>query len=226
MKKHTVISAITAAALTGSAIWAVPALAGNETETTSAAEPTGDKAPGNDEDRRAGFVERVRENLQELVDKDTITTDQADAVAETLATKAAERDPGKGKGRGHHGPGMGFHDDIAEALGLTQEQVQEGFEAGKSLAEIAEEHGISRDDATAKLITAGAAKIDAAVEEGKLTTEKAAEMKEKLPERVEKMLDMTPGTKGDRPRRGGQPGEGRPSGDNADNNDGGDTQES
>lgn len=73
--------------------------------------------------------------------------------------------------RGGHGPmggpGRGAHVDmeaLATFLGITTDQIATEWEAGSSLAEIAEAHGKTRDELKAFIIEAFTADLDARID--------------------------------------------------------------
>jgi sulfite reductase beta subunit-like hemoprotein len=76
---------------------------------------------------------------------------------------------------------------------MTPEQLRAEFQAGKSLAQIAEAKGISRDTLKTKLLEARKAQLDAAVAAGRITAEQAQQIAARQAANIDKMLDMTPG---------------------------------
>jgi hypothetical protein len=93
-----------------------------------------------------------------------------------------------GPGR-HHGPGFGFghgpgpmHDlsNAAEYLGLTQAQLRTQLNQGKTLAQIARDRDKAVDGLIDTLVASNKERIDAAVEDGRLTRAQADEKLEML----------------------------------------------
>jgi hypothetical protein len=126
------------------------------------------------------------------------------AVAAT-SVGGSERCCTSGEGEGKHGPrGNGNHEEmqgvIADTLGISSEELQSELESGKTVAQLAEEKGISVDavvDAmTAKIFES----IDQAVADGNLDAEKAEEIKSGTPDRVRERIENGP------PERGHGPG--------------------
>ncbi|MCC7368904.1 MAG: hypothetical protein IT306_10805 [Chloroflexi bacterium] len=104
--------------------------------------------------------------------------------------------PGPRQGQGQQGgPGMrqGGPQDIANILGMTPQELRTEMMAGKSLAQVAEAKGISRDTLKAKLLEAHQARIDEAVAAGRLTADQAKQMTERMTANIDAMLDRTPG---------------------------------
>lgn len=94
--------------------------------------------------------------IDEAVSSGKLTQDQADQRKSKLADrlKQAIENADRHQFRGDGGPmGMGPRGNFEAltALGITKEDVAAGMKAGKSLAEIAQEKGISRDQLINKL---------------------------------------------------------------------------
>lgn len=111
----------------------------------------------------------------------------------------ADRDP-----RGEHHRGRGWHDGgddgmgqmaelsaIAEAVGTDTAGLMAGIRGGQSLADIARSNGADPQAVTDLLISQANARIDAAVEAGKLTAEEAAEMKAEFAESASDLVNFT-----------------------------------
>lgn len=149
-----------------------------------------------------GRVSALREALQGLVSDGTLEQTQADKVAEHLAEAMPLRGGmgmggpgmrGHGPGRGGHGVGMPAAEAIAEAAGVTVEELHEARHDGQSLAEIAAAQGISRETLIDRLVALAEERLDKAVTAGRLTAERAEERKADLEERIGTMVDRTGG---------------------------------
>lgn len=86
---------------------------------------------------------------------------------------------------GRRGPGWAGLDDtakeiIAEALGLTPDELQAQLDEGKRLAEIAEEQGVEASEIQAAMKAVRVARIEQAVADGKLTQEQADQILERM----------------------------------------------
>ncbi len=132
--------------------------------------------------------------LADLVDQGIITQDQADRIATALRERA-----GDFRGFGHRG---GFHhlETAAEVIGIEVEELAEALRGGQPLAEVAEANGVSVDALTNALVDEVNARLDQAVEDGKLTAEQAEQIREDAPDRIESLVN------GEGPRPGGHPG--------------------
>ncbi len=140
-------------------------------------------------DALAERADRIERALAGLVSDGTITQEQADKVARTLA----ERLPGRGPGGHRSGPHAGrlFPDAVASALGITTDELRTALRSGKTLAQIAEDEDIARDELVDKLVAAAEAQIAAAVEAGRLTQAQADQLSENLHARINERVDRS-----------------------------------
>jgi hypothetical protein len=87
--------------------------------------------------------------------------------------------------------GIGVHDDgeLAGFLGISEEELREELNSGKTLAEVGEAHGKSRGDLTEFLNGQFEERLQDAIDSGKLDEEDAAEARERFAEHVDETLD-------------------------------------
>jgi outer membrane murein-binding lipoprotein Lpp len=115
--------------------------------------------------------------------------------------------------RHHDGPGL-FHAKLEAAaryLGMTQAELREALDGGKTLAQVARDQGKSVDGLVDVLVAGAEQKLDRAVDEGHLTEAQKREMLSGLRERVTDLVngrfpprfDRWPGKRmfGDEPKR-------------------------
>lgn len=154
----------------GAASSAAPAVVvvDDTTGTTDSTDTT-----GTDTTTRPDRSARLTEVLQPLVDDGTITADQLTAVVAAL-------DAAGPMGRGGDGPGgrgMGMGGEgltaVAEALGLTEAELQTALQGGQTLAEIAAAEGVEVQTVIDTLVTAAGAHLAEHVTAGDLTQEEA-----------------------------------------------------
>ena len=81
-----------------------------------------------------------------------------------------------GFGFDHHGPMHAGLDAAAKAIGITEAQLQTELQSGKTLAQVAKEHGKTADDVVSALLADAKTKLDAAVTAGRLTQSQADAM--------------------------------------------------
>jgi hypothetical protein len=202
-KRLTTIG-VTAGVLAGlgiGAVLGVPGLSGaaspvqedTTTTTTDDVTTTDDTTDdtADDTDRAADHQARVREHLQGLVDEGTLTSEQADRVAEYMIENRPERGdrgPGFGGRHGRGGPGGIWADgEVAEYLGLTPEELRDALEGGATLESLLPEGG-TVDALVAIIVDDLEEHLADGVEDGRLTQaeadEKLAEATERITERI------------------------------------------
>ena len=146
----------------------------DSTDDTTADVPS---VPLSDDERQAKALERIRTELQNLVDDGTITAAQADAVAADLATAVPDHGPGgRGWPGGHGGRrgGPGFDGEVvAGLLGIDVETLRSEVRDGKTIAEIAAEQGVDPQTVIDSLVAEAKSHLDLSVENGRLTQEEA-----------------------------------------------------
>jgi hypothetical protein len=127
--------------------------------------------------------------LKPLVDAGTITQAQADAVKDALS-KARPAFPGGRKPDGPFGGPIGKDPaKIAAAVGITEADLRAGLAAGKTLAELATEHGKDPAAVAQVIIDDINARIDAAVTAGRLSQAQADQLKADAKARAEDIVN-------------------------------------
>lgn len=146
-------------------------------------------ANAQDETPGTGRLSVLKDALQSLVTDGTLTSAQADKVATTLDGTL----PSRGGMRGHRGGGQGVGmmgpAAMAETLGISVDELRQGRQDGKTLAEIAADNGIAKDALIDKLVAAAEKRLDEAVADDRLTQAQADERKADLEERITDMVD-------------------------------------
>jgi hypothetical protein len=79
--------------------------------------------------------------------------------------------------------------DAAGVIGIEPQELVTALRGGQSIAQVATAHGVDPQAVIDKLVADASARIDQGVANGKLSAEKAAEIKGKLPERVTKAVN-------------------------------------
>lgn len=126
---------------------------------------------------------RLRETLQSLVDDGTITAEQADAVTSHLI----ENRPDRGERRENREARQERRqapEAVQELLGLSAEELREQLRAGSTLGEIATEQGLDPQDVVDAIVAEMTERVDAAVADGKLDADDAAEKLAAAEERI------------------------------------------
>lgn len=140
-----------------------PFAAGASTQTDAATQDVQDQ--GDDGRVEEGRPEgRMREILQSLVDDGTLTQEQVDSIVEVLQSARQDRHAGPMGDRDGgrvRGPIKKVLETAAFLLGLDVSELRDELKSGKTLAEIAEANGKSRQELIDALVAVG---IDAATE--------------------------------------------------------------
>jgi polyhydroxyalkanoate synthesis regulator phasin len=144
--------------------------------------------------------EFLQETLQPLIDDGTLTQEQADKVIAALQ----EARPFAGRG---HGPGFGGHghhmifglDTAATALGVSTEDLRTALADGKSIADVAAEHGVDVQTVIDALVAQASTHLDEAVADGRLTEEEAATRKTEVTEKITELVNQAGGLRPGRP---------------------------
>ncbi len=140
-------------------------------------------------------------------DPTTETTDDTtdDVVPQGLqaATDDETGDLPEGEGRGPRGRHGAKHSEaIAEAIGITPEQLQEARQAGQSVADVAAAQGVDIAVVEAAILSDIEEHLAEEVAEGELTQEEADEKLAGAAERVTESVNRVPGEGGERGPRG------------------------
>ncbi len=91
------------------------------------------------------------------------------------------------------GQGFGLENntELLSLLNVDADTLKQELKAGKSLADIAKEKGVAEDDVIALLTKQEETRLADAVKNGKLTQEKADEIKAKLADRIKQIVERT-----------------------------------
>ncbi len=116
----------------------------------------------------------------------------APALSAGAATPSAETSKAKPEGQRHHRRHRVLKAAIvssAKTIGITPKELVGELKAGKSVAEVATAHGVAPQTVINNLVKGGTARIDAAEKAGKITAERAAKAKERLPKAAERFVN-------------------------------------
>jgi uncharacterized protein YidB (DUF937 family) len=155
----------------------------------------------------------LKNRVDEAVEAGRLTKEQGAALK--LRIDSEEYPLLFGHGRGPDGPGFGHHrhfEILATAsayLGMSEADLRAALD-GQALADIAKKKGKSVSGLVKALVTAEETKIDEAVADGRITKAQASELKSKLTERMQALVNGDLGEHGDRPGPGFWPGSGFP----------------
>ncbi len=131
------------------------------------------------------------EMLQQAVADGRLTQEQADSILERMAQHEGDclSVPGRPFAKWHaRGMGVGWAgrgaalDSAAEVLGMTPEELRAELQAGKSLAEVADEQGVDPQAICDAAHAQREETVQQAVADGRLTQEEADQMLERMGE--------------------------------------------
>jgi uncharacterized protein (DUF433 family) len=95
----------------------------------------------------------------------------------------------------HQQNGFAFRKDAvqaaAKAIGVSTDDLKQAVKNGKSIAQVAKDHGKSADDVVNAIVNAAKSDVDQAVKDGKLDAQRADQIKSKLPDRVKQFVNRT-----------------------------------
>jgi hypothetical protein len=78
---------------------------------------------------------------------------------------------------------------VAKTIGIDRATLRQELRSGSTIAQIATAHGSTPQAVIDAVVAAANKKIDAAVTAGKLSTERAAKIKERLPVRITRLVN-------------------------------------
>lgn len=145
---------------------------------------------------KAALAGAYGDRLDAAVAAGTLTQEQADAM------KARAKQDGGLPFFGHHREGFGGHRGgprlaaVASYLGITAAQLRTELESGKTLAEIAKAHDKTVGGLEQALSAELKAKLDAAVEAGRLTQAQATEIEARMASHLDDLVNGRGGPHG------------------------------
>jgi polyhydroxyalkanoate synthesis regulator phasin len=136
-----------------------------------------------DSDTLTERAQALTDALADLVTGGTLTQEQADTVATTLAESDALR------GDGHHGGRLLDLEVAATTLGLTEDDLRTALHAdGATLTTVAEAQGVEVSTLGDALTAAATDRIAQQVADGDITQDQADERLAELPDRIAALL--------------------------------------
>lgn len=150
-----------------------------------------------------GIAQVASAQTDEPAVTDSTESTESEAV-ESGATESEasenERDgdcDGKGHRRGGHNK-----EAVAEALGMSTDELRAEFEAGNSLADVAAAQGVDVQDLIDMMVADATEHINEKVAEGDITQEEADEKLAELTDRITERVNSVPDADGERGPRG------------------------
>jgi uncharacterized protein YidB (DUF937 family) len=110
-----------------------------------------------------------------------------------------------GPGGHHHGARRIALDTAAKAIGISAADLRTALEGGSTVAEVATAHGVEVQTVVNALVAEATTRIDAAVADGRLDADRAAQIKAELPDRITARVNGEDPGPGDGPFGEGPP---------------------
>jgi AraC-like DNA-binding protein len=140
----------------------------------------------------SAFKQAGRETVQQAVQDGKLTQDQANRILQRI-------DQGRfffGPFFGMRGPAVHFDlrrhlDALAGFLGMNTTDLMNELRSGKSLAQVAQEHGKSRDALKNFLTQQFNQAVDQLVQQGRLTQDQANNAKTRFQQNLDRLIDAT-----------------------------------
>jgi hypothetical protein len=116
-------------------------------------------------------------NINDAVKRGVLTVDQAEKMKEHMKANSKNFLNRVPRLHGDHHAGFkGIREDLLKFLKLDQQQFADKLKSGKSLLQIAQEQGITKEQLTNFYLDAEKQMLTKAINEGKITQEKANEL--------------------------------------------------
>ena len=155
----------------------------------------------------------LKNQVDDAVDAGTLTKEQGAKIKDRIDSDEYPLLFGHYRGPDGHGFGHHGHFEILATasayLGMSEADLREAID-DQTLADIAKEKGKSVSGLVKALVTAEEKKIDEAVADGRITKAQASELKSKLTERMQALVNGEHAEHGGRPGPGFWPGSGFP----------------
>ena len=142
-------------------------------------------------DANARIDDEVADGDLDAEDAAELKEDVTDRVEDRIDDDFGGGRPGRGFGGGRRGFGGRLFDlDVAaEALGISDDELEDALEDDQSIADVAAARNVNVQTVVDALVADADAEIDEAVADGDLDAEDAAELKEDVTDRVEDLVD-------------------------------------
>ena len=140
---------------------------------------------------KAFMLGQMTQRLDESVKAGKMTSDKAEKIKANMEKHIDDIVNGKGPaGHGKMKAHAPFADDkLLSFLGIDKETLMSEFKAGKTLAAIAGERGISQEQLKTFILGQMTQRLDEGVKTGKIDADKAEKMKAGMADRVNDMIN-------------------------------------
>jgi hypothetical protein len=138
----------------------------------------------------AALKKALEDRVDAAVAAGRITKEQGDALKQRIESDEYPIIGGPGRGFGHFGF-FGRLDAAADYIGISEETLRSELSSGKTLAQIAQDHGKTADGLVNALLVDVRQKLDSAVAAGRLTRAQADDVLNGLEDRITKLVNAT-----------------------------------
>lgn len=183
------------AALAAVAVLGIAVASATAADKPSLADDVAARLGTTPEKLRAAFTDALAARIDAAVKAGKLTDEQGAKLKERLANAKGLGLRLRGRLAGKH-PRLAHRihvrahrlGPVAEYLGLTPQELRTELRTGKSLAQIAGAHGKTADGLVEAILDRAKARLDKAVDKGRLTRERADQILARLTDGVEKAV--------------------------------------
>jgi transposase-like protein len=136
-------------------------------------------------------VAALTQQIDQKAAAGTIDANRA-AQAKQKLPNAASRFVNETKPRRDHRVLQDAVQAAAKEIGVSTNDLKDARKNGKSIAQVAQDHGKSVDDVVNAVVKAATADVDQAVKDGKLDSHRADQIKKNLPDRAKTLVEHQP----------------------------------
>lgn len=135
------------------------------------------------------LISQITARIDEGVKNGRITADKAQEAKANLDERVSGMINGKMPMHRGHGPGLLKNQELLALLKTDAETLKGQLKDGKTLAEVADEQGVSEQELKALLTSQISKRIDEDAKNGRISAEQAQEAKADLDERIDGMIN-------------------------------------
>jgi hypothetical protein len=192
-RKQTVfIGAATLLAAAGGGVAVAASGTGSPSQESKAVIDDAAKQLGIPSSKLSGALKQALANqVDAAVAAGRLTKEQGAELKQRLESGDFPLIGGLHRGGGHHFGFFGGLDAAAGYIGVTETELRTQLESGKSLAQVAKDHGKTADGLVAALVADAKQKLDTAVSAKRLTQAQADEMLSGLKQRITNLVNST-----------------------------------
>lgn len=190
-RKHVIFGAVIALAAAGGGAAFAASQSGSPGEESNAIIDDAAAELGVSPTRLSDALKKaLSDRVDEAVAAGRLSADEGDALKERIHSDDFPILGGLHRGFGHVGH-FGGLDAAADYLGLTEAQLRAELEDGKSLGQVARDHGKTVNGLVDALVAAARERLDGAVSAGHITKAQEEELLDGLRQRITSLVNST-----------------------------------